>query len=95
MRKVARDTRQLSLISLIDSGDYQGLVEYISMIDEMRSVLGRNVDAVTQASLDQSRTKADLLFKKPTLFANAMDKSNSCLPLRIGIYSYRGDEHDY
>ncbi len=49
---------------LIDGGNYQGLVEYMSMIDEMRSVLGRNVDVVTQASLDQSRTKADLLFKK-------------------------------
>lgn len=49
---------------LIDGGNYQGLIEYMNMIDEIRSVLGRNVDVVTQASLDQSRTKADLIFKK-------------------------------
>lgn len=49
---------------LIDGGNYQGLIEYMNMIDEIRSVLGRNVDVVTQASLDRSRTKADLIFKK-------------------------------
>lgn len=49
---------------LIDGGNYQGLVEYMNMVDEMRSVLGRNVDVVTQASLDRSRTVADLMFKK-------------------------------
>lgn len=49
---------------LIDGGNYQGLIEYMNMIDDMRSVLGRNVDVVTQASLDRSRTKADLIFKK-------------------------------
>ena len=40
------------------------MIEYMNMIDEIRSVLGRNVDVVTQASLDRSRTKADLIFKK-------------------------------
>lgn len=49
---------------LIDGGNYQGLIEYTNMIDEMKSVLGRNVDVVTQSSLDRSRTKADLIFKK-------------------------------
>ena len=52
------------MVLLIDGGNYQGLIEYMNMIDEIRSVLGRNVDVVTQASLDRSRTKADLIFKK-------------------------------
>lgn len=60
-RKEAKPTSDVDL--LIDGGNYKGLVEYMNMIDEMRSVLGRNVDVVTQASLDRSRTKADLLFK--------------------------------
>lgn len=48
---------------LIDGGNYQGLVEYMNLLEEMRSALGRNVDVVTQATLDQSQTKADLIFK--------------------------------
>lgn len=48
---------------LIDGGNYHGLVEYMTMIDEMKAVLGREVDVVTQETLNNSRTKADELFK--------------------------------
>lgn len=61
-RNEAKPTSDVDL--LINGGNYQGLVEYMSMVDEMQSALGRNVDVVTQASLDKSSTKADLLFKQ-------------------------------
>lgn len=48
---------------LIDGGNYKGLVEYMDMVDKMKSALGKEVDVVTQNSLDESRTKADKLFK--------------------------------
>lgn len=49
---------------LIDGGNYKGLIEYMDMVDEMKKVLGREVDVVTQNSLDESRTKADKVFKR-------------------------------
>ena len=61
-RNEAKPTSDVDI--LIDGGNYQGLVEYLTMIDEMKVVLGRNVDVVTQESLNNSRTKADQLFKK-------------------------------
>lgn len=48
---------------LIDGGNYHGLFEYMTMVDEMKAVLGRDVDVVTQESLNNSRSKADQLFK--------------------------------
>lgn len=49
---------------LIDGGNYKGLIEYMDMVNEMKKVLGREVDVVTQNSLDESRTKADKVFKR-------------------------------
>lgn len=60
-RKEAKPTSDVDI--LIDGGNYRGLVEYMTMIDEMKQVLGRDVDVVTQESLNNSRTKADELFK--------------------------------
>lgn len=48
---------------LIDGGNYHGLIEYMTMIDEMKAALGREVDVVTQESLHNSRSKADQLLK--------------------------------
>ncbi len=61
-RNEAKPTSDVDI--LIDGGNYKGLVEYMNMIDEMKRVLGREVDVVTQNSLDESRTKADKLFKR-------------------------------
>ena len=60
-RNEAKPTSDVDL--LIDGGNYKGLVEYMNMVDEMKKVLGRDVDVVTQATLDESRTKADRVFK--------------------------------
>lgn len=49
---------------LIDGGNYKGLVEYEIMIDAMKDALGKEVDLVTQSVLDQSKSKADFLFKE-------------------------------
>ena len=48
---------------LIDGGNYKGLFEYEAMIDAMKKALGKEVDLVTQSVLDQSKSKADFLFK--------------------------------
>lgn len=48
---------------LIDGGNYRGLIGYMDMIDAMKAALGKEVDVVTQASLDGSRTKSELIFK--------------------------------
>lgn len=48
---------------LIDGGNYKGLFEYETMIDAMKKALGKEVDLVTQSVLDQSKSKADFLFK--------------------------------
>lgn len=61
-RNEAKPTSDVDI--LIDGGNYKGLVEYINMVDEMKTVLGRDVDVVTQATLDGSKTKVDKLFKK-------------------------------
>jgi len=60
-RNEATPTSDVDLI--IEGGNYNGLIEYTVMVEEMKAALGRNVDVITQATLDQSSTKADFLFK--------------------------------
>ena len=48
---------------LIDGGNYHGLVEYMTMIDDMKAVLGRDVDVITQNALNEGKTKADKIFR--------------------------------
>lgn len=48
---------------LIDGGTYHGLVEYMTLIEDMKSALGRDVDLVTREALNNSKTKADFIFK--------------------------------
>ena len=48
---------------LINGGNYHGLIEYMNMVDEMKRVLERDVDVVTQSSLDTCRTETDMIFR--------------------------------
>lgn len=48
---------------LIDGGNYHGLVEYMTMIDDMKAVLGRDVDVITQNALNEGKAKADKIFR--------------------------------
>lgn len=48
---------------LIEGGNYHGLIEYMTMIDAMKKALGKDVDVVTQSSLEQNNAESDLLFK--------------------------------
>ena len=48
---------------LINGGNYHGLIEYMNMVDEMKRVLERDVDVVTQSSLDTCRTESDMIFR--------------------------------
>jgi len=61
-RNEATSSSDIDLI--IDGGNYHGLLEYAGMIDEMKDVLGKEVDVVTKASLNQNNNKSDLLFKE-------------------------------
>lgn len=49
---------------LIDGGNYQGLIAYMEMVNAMKSALGRDVDVVTQSSLDESKLESDRIFKQ-------------------------------
>ena len=49
---------------LIDGGSFCGLIEYMNMIDDMKRALGKDVDVVTQSSLDACRTETDRIFKQ-------------------------------
>ena len=49
---------------LIDGGNYQGLVEYMNMVNAMKSALGRDVDVITESSLNSSNQESDILFKQ-------------------------------
>ena len=48
---------------LIDGGNYQGLIGYMEMINAMKSALGRDVDVITQSSLDESKLSSDITFR--------------------------------
>ena len=47
---------------MIEGGNYQGLVEYMNMIEEMKKALGKEVDLVTAASLINSKMESDRIF---------------------------------
>ena len=47
---------------VIEGGNYQGL-EYFAMIEEMKKALGKEVDVITQTTLDNPRNEADKILK--------------------------------
>ena len=49
---------------MIDSGNYNGLFEYMNMIEEMKAALGKKVDLVTRKSLENSYLESDRYFLK-------------------------------
>lgn len=49
---------------LIDGGNYHGLIEYMNMIDAMKTALGKEVDVITQTALEENNTEADIIFRK-------------------------------
>jgi len=49
---------------IVDGGNFAGLVEYMNMLKDMETALGRNVDVITMSSLDSNNSPADKLFKE-------------------------------
>lgn len=49
---------------MIDGGNYHGLFEYMTMIDEIKAALGRDVDVVTKSTLENCRNESDKQFKQ-------------------------------
>ena len=45
---------------MIDGGNYQGLIEYMNMINEMKGTLKKDVDVVTLSVLKKSKLKSDI-----------------------------------
>lgn len=49
---------------LIEGGDYHGLVQYAEMLESFENALGKKVDLVTQASLEQNKRESGRRFRE-------------------------------
>jgi len=61
-RNEARPESDVDL--LIDGGNYKGMLEYMDLKEQFEIALGKKVDLVSKASLDENKTESGLLFKQ-------------------------------